>query len=997
MRRDPLQSTGSVLSAIGSTLSVLSRIAAIVGLACALLSMDRAASSTGVTPEQEIQAAQAVPHMELVAENDHLALYINRSTTEIAVLDKASGDLWFSNPPNREKEETIARGTEKQRLSALLSLKFYDSSQRLKTLDSFNHSVQYGQFEVSSIPNGVRIRYTLGRKWNDGAALPLMISEERFRERILDRLDEKGQKQFLDRYTLIRVVKDDQSVTGGIKARVKGTSGAMLESRINSVFEDYTVEPGDETYRNNLTNLQNLRSQLEDLRRQARDDDANDEIRNLENRIYQLEDTLGVQKANAAILLLNTIRNNRSGVSEISDIKPEDLYYLRDAAVYVQGQMPAFVQRDLDQLIKLAGYTAEDAQEDHTSMRIEGPHPRIDVFGVTVEYVLDDDNLVVVIPGSELEYPVHVWDAAATPSGRYVTLPIVSLTVMEFFGAAGPGQCDYIFVPDGCGALIRPDHTRASVPAFSVPVYGVDNTLPVAEKPIEPGHAYLPVYGMKQGDRAVLAIIEDGEALATVRAYCQGMYNSYSVVFSEFTTMAVEQLPCETHFEQGVLNLYPPRCYQGDYRIRYAFLHGDEASYVGMALYYQDYLVGTHGLSRQSSRSSVPFFLELIGAIPVKSSVMGIPIHTTYALTTCEEAAKIVDLLSQAGVSDIKLRYSGWLAGGTEHDFPLRARVDQRVGGSKALESLRLALMGSGAELYPEVRFLTVYETGLFDGLNISRDVSRRLRKVVAQVHTFDLATGQPKEGRDRYILSPSRLEWLVDSFMDSFEHHGIRQICLADLGNEINSDFRVGSAADGSYIDRQQAATMINGVVSGISQNGYSVMVEGANAALIPYADCVVGVPTASSGRDILFEDVPFMQIVLRSLVDYAGEPINMSGDYRIAFLKALETGSGLCFRWSYRPAPTRRSTEAGDLYSLHYTGWIESALGMYREAQSVLSEIAGRKIIQHEKLADGVYRTTYDDCGAVVVNYNNDSATVDGLSVSGRGYLWLKGVADQ
>ncbi len=43
------------------------------------------------------------------AENDSLALFVNGSTTEIAVLDKKTGALWYSNPPDQDERETLAR------------------------------------------------------------------------------------------------------------------------------------------------------------------------------------------------------------------------------------------------------------------------------------------------------------------------------------------------------------------------------------------------------------------------------------------------------------------------------------------------------------------------------------------------------------------------------------------------------------------------------------------------------------------------------------------------------------------------------------------------------------------------------------------------------------------------------------------------------------------------------------------------------------------------
>lgn len=47
------------------------------------------------------------------------------------------------------------------------------------------------------------------------------------------------------------------------------------------------------------------------------------------------------------------------------------------------------------------------------------------------------------------------------------------------------------------------------------------------------------------------------------------------------------------------------------------------------------------------------------------------------------------------------------------------------------------------------------------------------------------------------------------------------------------------------------------------------------------------------------------------------------------------------------------------------------------------------GHFIDNHEKIADGVYRTTFDNGYTVVVNYNNTSVQVDGLTIDANGYL--------
>ncbi|MGB3985169.1 MAG: hypothetical protein WBL69_04640, partial [Limnochordia bacterium] len=41
----------------------------------------------------------------VVAENEYLQLYLNESTTEIAVANRASGRVWYSNPNNTKAQE----------------------------------------------------------------------------------------------------------------------------------------------------------------------------------------------------------------------------------------------------------------------------------------------------------------------------------------------------------------------------------------------------------------------------------------------------------------------------------------------------------------------------------------------------------------------------------------------------------------------------------------------------------------------------------------------------------------------------------------------------------------------------------------------------------------------------------------------------------------------------------------------------------------------------
>ena len=116
---------------------------------------------------------------ELVTDNGCLELYINESTTEIAVQVKETGDIWYSNPSDRQTMENLARGAAKERLNSQLSIGYYIGNQ-LITLDSYTESVLHDQYNIVPIENGVKVKYLIGKEWADKDYLPLVISQEEF-------------------------------------------------------------------------------------------------------------------------------------------------------------------------------------------------------------------------------------------------------------------------------------------------------------------------------------------------------------------------------------------------------------------------------------------------------------------------------------------------------------------------------------------------------------------------------------------------------------------------------------------------------------------------------------------------------------------------------------------------------------------------------------------------------------------------------------------------
>ena len=132
---------------------------------------------------------------------------------------------------------------------------------------------------------------------------------------------------------------------------------------------------------------------------------------------------------------------------------------------------------------------------------------------------------------------------------------------------------------------------------------------------------------------------------------------------------------------------------------------------------------------------------------------------------------------------------------------------------------------------------------------------------------------------------------------------------------------------------------------------------------------------------------------MVIRGLVDYAGRPINLEGSYRQALLRAIETGSYPYFIGSYAPSSEVKNTQYTNLYSLHYRDWLPVASEIYQILNSLLKDVQGQTIIDWQVLADNVKQTTYENGMYVIVNYNINPVTVNGMTIPAEDFIVVKG----
>lgn len=99
-----------------------------------------------------------------MSENGLFVLYADKTSGEFYVSNKLTGDMWWSNPPNRDND-SIAKGMQKMDLNSQLIIRYVDTVTRNETLlNNFTGSVNKNEAVLSKIDNGFQMEYSFPQK-----------------------------------------------------------------------------------------------------------------------------------------------------------------------------------------------------------------------------------------------------------------------------------------------------------------------------------------------------------------------------------------------------------------------------------------------------------------------------------------------------------------------------------------------------------------------------------------------------------------------------------------------------------------------------------------------------------------------------------------------------------------------------------------------------------------------------------------------------------------
>ncbi len=540
------------------------------------------------------------------------------------------------------------------------------------------------------------------------------------------------------------------------------------------------------------------------------------------------------------------------------------------------------------------------------------------------------------------------------------------LHLYPWFGATrGEQTPGYMFIPDGCGSLIRfAAQTRAKNMHYGR-YYGPDLGM-IASVPFDPTlrRPYpisVPVIGMVHtaGPNAYLAVLEKGASYAEIQAHPAGIITNFNFLYNAF-------IYNESYFQRtsrsgdGV-TVVQPQTNRFDIVLHYRFLAGPEANYVGMARNYQQYLLETGLLRRQEMPvGNIGIRLEFLGAERERVLFW----NRVIPMTTLAQMKEILDELD---VQNPQVVYYGWPPGGASAAFPTRLRLEQALGSRADLRRMaeEVARRGGTFALY-------------LDPTAALREEPRSFSRYdLAMAITGDYLWGH-RRGKPNFYFNLQALQSRFAALVHSLKDESGIGLALDGLSDTLYSDFRRTSP-----LNREEAIIAYRALLDG---SPVPLALYRPNDYLFAYARAIYDLPITDNGYIFTAETVPFLPIVLSGYVPYYGEALNFSPDVRSDLLRHAEYGVYPSFFLTYEETARILKTRSNWIYVSAYRQLEKEIEEGYTWLNGLLAPVQGASIIAHEQVAPGVFATTYDNGRQILVNYNETPVQLYGLTIPAR-----------
>ena len=641
-------------------------------------------------------------------------------------------------------------------------------------------------------------------------------------------------------------------------------------------------------------------------------------------------------------------------------------------------------------------------------------------FRCVIEYAFNEDgSLSITLPANSIIFDETVYS-------------LKSITPLKYFGAGDMSACNeggYIFYPDGAGTVIDfkdfyasginiklqsqifgKDYCYSSITGahreqITMPVYGVVS----AVKANAATKANMATDGYVEN--GYFAIIEEGASLAELGVVSSAHYAS---VYTSYVPYSLDYIIPDTISVSGVTGYtkVTESKYNGSYVTRIVMLtdpdfesripSGDTyypSTYVGMASYYRNYLIGKDVISPlPEAEGGLPLYIEVLGALEVVEKFLTFPVNVSKQLTTFEQIETMYNELSDAkntfkkksddyaamaaavegdsgedkrlkdkyleysatylelsqtleNVTNVNFKLNGFTNGGLTATYPVKLKWENVCGGKRGFNELidaakaASAVVGKTFGIYPDFDFMYVNNTALFDGIGIKKTVSKMVDNRYASKQEYNAITGI-YDVLMSMVVSPDNLGEYAEKFLKKYSSYDWKYVSVSTLGSDLNSNFD-----EDNPINRETATGYVQEALGKLGE--YQIMLDKGNIYTVAYADHIIDATLDSSHFRYSSYTVPFFGLVLHSYVNYTGSAFNYTGSPKYDMLRAIENGASLYYILCYENTSyLKEDPTLNKYYGIDYKNWFDDIVATYNELNGVIGDLQNYQIVDHKIL---------------------------------------------
>lgn len=561
--------------------------------------------------------------------------------------------------------------------------------------------------------------------------------------------------------------------------------------------------------------------------------------------------------------------------------------------------------------------------------------------GFTVKYTfnLEKDNSVSILLNYTLSKNTLYVSASFADVKLEKNCRILSVRLLSGMGCAVSDVSNYYMIPDGSGALFSLDSKYQSQSIKSV-VYGGDD-ISASPDGVETGSAALPVFGVKNGNQAFVAVVEENDALCSINS-SRTLGDEVCYIYPEFAVT-----PSLVNKTDSSSSLYvTDSSFYNDMKIAYRFMSKGFDNYQGMAIscYEQFVRDGIISISESSAQDdSFPIVLSIDG---IERDIDGNVLSTN----SYSEVKSLIEDLRESGVYDICIKYT--------NSLDRNGNAYGKLGGKRKLTELYDFCKANSIKIYFEVDPMSVNNqsnaaSGILTMPTVHEDGS-----CYSSVGVFDKQI--------RKLFNDKR-NYLENVYIDK-------------VGNTLFGDYRPNNP-----VSRKEMKDNISDWLDSLALN-HDFMLSGSNIYSVNKADIVTDLDLGTKADG--YKPVPFAQMVLHGNTVYASSELHGGKQLMYDIYSVFSYGSLPCFKLSCSDNVVTSDVVPNENIT-DYGAWKNIIVDFYKKTHNAYRQLADKRLLNWYEIKQGIITAEYDGGIKLVVNATDEETRSGDQTIQPNSFL--------